>query len=166
MQIDGAVGKPVTVEPVGEAEQWVTLDFQTPVQLPPDGRTFVALHFARGTATMAAVQATGVLPEGVVEIWRGAPTGPWEALPDAAGLRGFRGRLRLTGTAPGDRPIAALRAAIAREPTKNDGVTPSPKGVPVELIAPAGAAGTVQLNIVSLTPCTVSVRDVIVTVSR
>jgi hypothetical protein len=167
VQIDGAVGKPVTLEPVGSgAEQWVTLEFQTPVALPPEGPTFLALHFARGTATMAAVNASGVLPEGVVEIWRGAPTGPWEALPDAAGLAGFRGRLRLTGTAPADRPIAPLRVAIGREPTKNDGVIPSPKGVPVELIAPAGAAGTVQLNIVSLTPCTVSVRDVIVTVSR
>jgi hypothetical protein len=115
---------------------------------------------------MAAVQSSVFTAEGVVEIWRGAPTGPWEALPDAAGLQGFRGRLRLTGVARADHPIAPVRAAIAREPVKQDGVTPSPKGVPVELIAPVGAAGTVQLNIVSLTPCTVSVRDVVVTVSR
>ena len=167
VQIEGAAGKPATVEPTAnDSEQWVTLEFQTPVALPPERPTFVALHFARGSATMAAVETTGTPAEGVVAIWRGAPTGPWEALPDAAGLQGFRGRLRLTGTARPDRPIAPLRVAIAREPTKNDGATPSPKGVPVEFIAPAGAAGTVQLNVVSLTPCTVSVRDVIVTVSR
>ena len=166
-QLEGAAGKPKTVEVASDgAERWVTLEFPAPVTLPAQGAVFAALHFVRGSATMAAVEAGSAAAEGVVEIWRGPPTGPWEALPDAAGLHGFRGRLRLTGTARTDNPIAPLRLAIAREPTSADGVTPSPKGVAAELIAPAAVAGNVQLNVVSLTPCTVSVRDVVVTVSR
>jgi hypothetical protein len=162
--LDGGAGKPTTVDGAA-AEQWVTLPLQSPFTLPLEGQVFVALHVARGSATLAAARVgTGAPSEGVVEVWRGAPTGPWERLPDGAALTGLRGRLRLVGTAPGDHPIAPLRAAMGRMPTPADGVTPSPKGVTVTLTA--GSGGTSDLQLVALTPCTVSVRDAIVTVSR
>jgi hypothetical protein len=128
---------------------------------------FIALHFIRGTATMAAVRAAGAqaAAEGVVAVFRGAPTGPWEALPDGAGLSGLRGRLRLVGVAPGDRPIAPFRVALGRTPASTDGVTPSPKGVGVSLAAAGGSSST-DLFVVAVTPCTLSVRDVVVTVNR
>jgi hypothetical protein len=103
--------------------------------------------------------------EGAVDVWRGAPTGPWEQLPDAGGLNGFRGRLRLIGSAPGDRPIAPVRLALGRLPSSIDGVTPSPKGIAFERFTD-GATTTNQLEIVSLTPCTVTVQGVVVTVTR
>ena len=162
--IDGGSGKSVSVEPKPDGtEQWVTLPFSTAMQLPPDTRVFVALHFVRGIASLAVANQTGGA-EGVVDVWRGPPTGPWEALPDGAGLSAFRGRLRLTGTASSDRPIAPVRAAVSHEPSASDGVTPSPEGVPVVLAVPP--QGTAELQIEALTPCTVSVRDVVVTVTR
>ena len=107
-----------------------------------------------------------VATAGLAEAWRGPPSGPWEALPDGAGLRTLRGRLRLTGTAPSGAPIAPLRVALSAAPRASHGVTPSPKGVPVELTAGASAPANVEVRIAALTPCTVSVRDVVVTVSR
>jgi hypothetical protein len=163
--LDGGAGKPTTVEakPDG-SEQWVTLEFPTAVTLPPNTTLFVALLFIRGTATMAAAHVSSDV-EGAVDVWRGAPTGPWEQLPDAGGLNGFRGRLRVVGTAPSDRPIAPVRIALGRLPVSIDGVTPSPKGVAFERLVD-NTTTTNQLEIVSLTPCTVTVRDVVVTVTR
>jgi hypothetical protein len=162
--IDGGAGKPASVEakPDG-SEQWVTLEFPTAVTLPPATPLFIALLFIRGTATMAGAHVSSDV-EGAVDVWRGAPTGPWEQLPDAGGLSGFRGRLRVVGTAPGDRPIAPVRIALGRLPVSTDGVTPSPKGVVFDRLA--DTTTTNQLDIVSLTPCTVTVRDVVVTVTR
>jgi hypothetical protein len=163
--LDGGAGKPTTIEakPDG-SEQWVTLEFPTAVTLPPATSLFIALLFIRGTATMAAAHVSSDV-EGAVGVWRGAPTGPWEQLPDAGGLSGFRGRLRVAGNAPGDRPIAPVRIALGRLPGTVDGLTPSPKGVVFERLADS-ATTTNELEIVSLTPCTVTVRDVVVNVTR
>jgi hypothetical protein len=170
--LDGGAGSPVAVEPLADgAEQWITLPFPTPYTLPADADVFVALHMVRGTASLAASrQPQGlqlVAPgatDGIVPAWRGPPTGPWEAVPDSADLAGLRGRLRLTGTAPNDRPVPPVRMALGRLPTRLDGVTPGPKGVPVQL-TDGGPLRPAELRVVSLTPGTVTLRDVVVTVS-
>jgi hypothetical protein len=170
--LDGGSGSPVAVEPIPDGgEQWVTLPFPSPYTLPADADVFVALHMVRGTATLAArrrLAEVGVADpdptDGIVAAWRGPPTGPWEAVPDSADLAGLRGRLRLTGTAPNDRPVAPLRMALGRLPSRADGVTPGPKGVPVQL-TDAGPPGPAELRVVALTAGTISVRDVVVTVS-
>jgi len=160
------------VEPLADgSEQWVTLPFTSPYTLPAGANVFVALHMVRGTATLAARRQLAALGEvgdlvadGVVPVWRGPPTGPWELVPDSADLAGLRGRLRLTGTAPNDRPVAPLRMALGRLPGAGDGVTPGPKGVSVQLTE-SGPPGPAGLRLVALTAGTVSLRDVVVTVS-
>lgn len=170
--LDGGSGSPVAVEPLADgSEQWITLPFPSPYTLPADATVFVALHMVRGTATVAAhrrltaeLALAGAGVDGVVTAWRGPPTGPWEAVPDSADLAGLRGRLRLTGTAPNDRPVAPIQIALGRLPSRSDGVTPGPKGVPVQLSA-TGSSAAAQLRVVSLTAGTISLRDVVVTVS-
>ncbi len=170
--LDGGSGTPVAVEPLADgSEQWVTLPFTSPYTLPAGASVFVALHMVRGTATLAARRQLAALGEvgdlaadGVVPAWRGPPTGPWELVPDSADLAGLRGRLRLTGTAPNDRPVAPLRMALGRLPGAGDGVTPGPKGVSVQLTE-SGPPGPAGLRLVALTAGTVSLRDVVVTVS-
>ncbi|MCC6774176.1 MAG: hypothetical protein IT360_23525 [Gemmatimonadaceae bacterium] len=180
--LDGGVGTPVVVDPApDDGEQWVTLPLQSPYTIAAGHELYVALHVLRGTAALpalrlsASVTDTAGTPvsssapaaqatEGATPVWRGPPTGPWELVPDSADLRGLRGRLRVTGTAPNDRPIAPVRIALGRAPGRGDGVTPGPKGVPVQLAAGVAAA-PVLLHVVALTPCTLTLRDVVVTVS-
>lgn len=179
---DGGVGTPVVVEPEPTGgEQWITLPLQSPYTMAATTDLYVALHVVRGTATLPALRigapATGTAApshpsrpldtpatEGATTVWRGPPTGPWELVPDSADLRGLRGRLRVTGIAPNDRPVAPVRVALARVPARGDGVTPGPKGVPVQLTADVVGA-PVLLHVVALTPCTLTLRDVVVTVS-
>lgn len=180
--IDGGAGAPVVVEAApGDEEQWITLPLQTPYTVEAGVDLYVALHVVRGTAALAAVRlgspssgtggeggpsvAQGQDPvEGATLVWRGPPTGPWEMVPDSADLRGLRGRVRVTGTAPNDRPIAPVRAALGRAPGRADGVTPGAKGVVVQRTA-TQAGAPVGLHVVALTPCTLTLRDVVVTVS-
>jgi len=175
--IDGGTGKPVTVEPSSDGgEKWVTLPLQSPYTLKEGAILYAALHLLRGAATMAvAVDVPYVVPadRATGEEWpaasdfalpfRGPPVGPWELIPAAPDLATFRGRLRLMGAASNDRPIAPVRVALGRVPGAADGVTPSAKGVAVQLTAPSQSNGTLQL--VALTPCTLTVRDVVLTVT-
>ncbi|MCC6928092.1 MAG: hypothetical protein IT359_03775 [Gemmatimonadaceae bacterium] len=175
--IDGGTGKPVTVEARGDGgEQWVTLPLQSPYTLKAGEIVHAALHLLRGAATMAvAVAVPYVVPADRAsgEAWpavsdfalpfRGPPVGPWELIPAAPDLATFRGRLRLVGSAPSDRPIAPVRVALGRLPGAGDGVTPTAKGVAVQLTAASESTGTLQL--VALTPCTLTVRDVVLTVT-
>jgi len=180
--IDGGTGKSVSVDAtVAGVEQWVTLPLQSPYTLKAGEQLHVALHVVRGAATMAvrseaAFTPPPPAPDGTPSVdvraesfalpFRGPPAGPWELIPASPDLAAFRGRLRLTGTAPNDRPIAPVRAALSRPPGSGDGVTPGPKGVPVQLAAPVSLASLVpSLQLVALTPCTLTVRDVVLTVT-
>ena len=64
---------------------------------------------------------------------------------------------------PTDRPLARGRGATARGRGQGDGITPGPKGVAVQLTG--GGVAPVALQLVALTPCTLTVRDVVLTVS-
>src|SRR6185436_6657354 len=95
-------------------------------------------------------------------IRRGAPTGPWKLLPkpfqvSTSALGSVRGRLRVIGYAPKDRPLAPLIVCVESSEQTLE-VTPSAKGV----AASRGFSPTVRsanLRVVSRVAGNVTLRD-------
>ncbi|HZF12409.1 MAG TPA: hypothetical protein VFE33_26775 [Thermoanaerobaculia bacterium] len=165
--LPGAVSKPVELAAAGPAspadmDVWSTFAFPRPIPLhagDPAKPRFLAILVTRGRVRWAF---TGEAAAGEVRF--GPPDGPWQPLPGLGQLSDLRGRVRLQGHALSGQPIAPLELGLvggaARIPA-----TPTPKGVTVELAGPVAATGA-ALQVVSLTAGTVTLRDVVVTVTR
>src|SRR5262249_47037647 len=106
--IDGAISTPVSIEaPPGSQDVWVSFAFASPVPIDPQALPFVAAVGSRGTVSWSLGSAAD--PSSAGRVRRGAPTGPWELLPDDGPLASLRGRVRLVGHGSHDAPVAPLQ---------------------------------------------------------
>ena len=167
--LDGGASKPVEVAamPASGDAPWSTFSFPRPLKLTAP-LPHVAVVVTRGRVRWAL---SGAAAAGAVRF--GPPDGPWQPLPDLGGLSGLGGRVRMTGHAAAEHPIAPLRLGLAPRSSPPDPgaatpalVTPTPKGVPVEVAAPAGLQPAAELHVVSLVAGTVTLKDLVVTATR
>jgi hypothetical protein len=138
------------------AQAWLSLTFPEPVALPRDRPLWAAILCSRGAATLAMTEATAATEAGQVRV--GPATGPFQALPalfDREGYAGLRARIRMTGTAPAEAPLDPLAIGWPAAAT----VLPTKKGTRVTLSG-AAVAGGPGLDLVALTPMTLTLTDI------
>ena len=148
-----------------DGETWATFALPKAVKLDGGALPYVCIVATRGEAQCAFTDSLSGST-----IWRGPPSGPFTRLPSLGGLPLLRGRVRVTGRAARQSPIAPLQLWVGSAAGAVRELTPTPKGLelaitPVAPIAP-DAAGTVTLSIVSRVPGTVSLADVRLILSR
>jgi len=147
-------GEPGTAEPVealadatsdpasltgGAGEAWVTFAFPRPVPVDDANPPWAALLVTRGELTWSlggVIDANDPIDVNLVRV--GAPTGPWKPMPTpfqtgGGPLTALRGRLRVVGVAPKDRPLASHTVALAGVSGEPIEVTPTPKGTLVTM---------------------------------
>jgi hypothetical protein len=103
-------------------------------------------------------------------IRRGAPTGPWKELPSpfqnpASPLSSVRGRVRVIGHAPKDKPLAPLSISIGSSAQAIE-VTPSAKGAAYGRSFVTPGVPSSDLCVVSLVPGNVTLRDLDVVTTK
>jgi hypothetical protein len=162
--VDGGVSQPVTLPPpTSDADVWTTFSFPQPVKIEATALPFVGVVVTRGKATWAMTDSA----DGG-QAWRGPPTGPLQELPTLGALAALHARARVMGTAPADQPVAPLLLNLGTGPATP--VSPTPKGVPVELRPPtlvdATVAGGAVLDVVSRVAGTVTLKDVLAVVTN
>lgn len=163
------VSEPVTLAAGSGDEAWTTFLFKRPVPisdeaLPNPPRPWVALLVSRGEVTWSLGATAG--PRDPINdnvIRRGAPTGPWKQLPSpfqnpASPLSSVRGRIRVIGHAPKDKPLAPLSINIGSSAQAID-VTPSAKGAAYRRSFFSPGVPSSDLCVVSLVPGNVTLRD-------
>ena len=135
---------------------------------PP--RPWVALLVSRGEVTWALGATAG--PRDPINdhvIRRGAPTGPWKRLPEpfqnpASTLSSVRGRIRVIGHAPKDKPLAPLSISIGSSAQTIE-VTPTAKGAAYRRSFSPSVHSS-DLCVVSLVPGNVTLRDLDVVTTK
>jgi hypothetical protein len=156
------VSEPVTLEAGDtDAEIWTTFSFKRPVPFDDQAPPWVALLVSRGQMSwrLGAVSVEND-PIAAHVIRRGAPTGPWKLLPkpfqgSKSALGSVRGRLRVVGYAPKDRPVAPLIVGIGRQTLE---VTPTAKGV-LSRLSFSPNVTSANLTVVSRVAGSVTLRD-------
>lgn len=159
------VSEPVTLPAGAGSEVWYTFPFKRPVAINSQNPPWAVLSISRGEVVWKLAAAAGISdPVYANVILRGAPTGPWRPLPfpfqSATSVLGsIRGRMRLSGHAPKDDPMAALIVKIASHAPKVE-VEPTAKGSAARLVfsSPARVTSPV-LRVTSRVPGNVTVRD-------
>jgi hypothetical protein len=171
------VSEPVTLNAGSDGETWTTFLFKPPVPIsdeehPNLPHPWVALIVSRGEVTWALGATKGPHdPINEHTIRRGAPTGPWKPLPEpfrnpASSLSLVRGRIRVIGHAPKDKPLAPLSFSI-ESPAENVphypyaqaiDVTPTAKGTAHRRSFSPGV-NSPDLYVVSKIPGNVTLRD-------
>ncbi|QSQ26049.1 hypothetical protein JY651_14470 [Pyxidicoccus parkwayensis] len=160
------------------SDTWTLFEFPKPVTLRGE-LPWAAVLVGRGTVEWSLGRyATGETP---LPLRRGAPTGPWEPLPAALTLSGsLGGRIHVIGharknsvVAPPVRLLPVLTGAVAPVTgTPEMRITPTARGV-AALWPPEGSSFTLDVTgktasvrITSLASGTVTVRDLVVVVSK
>jgi hypothetical protein len=162
----GGASAPVTLEPPTEAgDRWKTFAFPDAALLAgPPPLAAVMVSRGRVTLSLARLPASGTPLPGAGEVWIGPPTGPWQRLPALGILAGMRGRIRMTGRAGPEKPVAPLRVHLEGATGAPVPATPTPKGIPATIQPASGLAvgsdRTVRLIVESLVGGAVTVRDV------
>ncbi|SDD82119.1 hypothetical protein [Rhodospira trueperi] len=147
---------PASLEAGAQAWAWLSLTFPEPVPLPPDRPLWAAILCSRGAATLAMTDTTAATEAGRVRV--GPATGPFQALPalfDREGYAGLRARIRMIGTAPAEAPLDPLAIGWPAAAT----VLPTKKGTRV-ILSGAAVAGGPALDLVALTPMTLTLTDI------
>lgn len=157
--LDGGASKPASLQAT-DGDVWTTFPFPRPVPLDPAGLPYVAVQVTRGRVRWSL---TGDAAAG--QVLFGPPDGPWQPLPALGDLSALRGRVRMMGHAAPDRPVAPLQIGLAGGAVRT-AVTPSPKGVAVEVAGPVDSVAPPALEIVSLTAGTVTLSRLVVTATR
>jgi hypothetical protein len=168
--LSGGTSTPVTLD-AGKAEAWTRFDFAKPVPIDNHNPPWLAVLVSRGTVTWAMAarpSGTELVTDNILR--RGAPNGPWIALPlpfldpdpesPTAPLPLLRaaGRVRMIGTADKTKPVAPLQIGVL---TASAEVTPTPKGVLVSIPCDAPLpAGETALAVISRTAGSVTLRDI------
>jgi hypothetical protein len=160
----------------GTNDVWTRFAFPKPLPLEPGTALWAAVLVSRGTVTWA-LASSGLGQDPLVaanEVRRGAPKGPWHALPEVFFQPAFRfrgiaigrarlhalGRVRMIGTAPKTAPIAPMVIGGLGTPVA---VTPTAKGVRVQIQGATALPTTTRalgLNVVSRTAGAVTLNDV------
>lgn len=145
-----ASSEPVTLAPT-DAETWVSFPFKKPPLLPTSAANatdaapmpWAALVVSRGQVALglaAGGAAAGALVN-AMRLRRGPPNGPWKALPaplqNTGQVLDARARLRLTGLAPKDAPLAPLTLGLVGSSASRE-LNPVPKGEGASLDLGAG----------------------------
>ena len=156
------VSEPVTLEGANtETEIWTTFSFKRPVPINDQAPPWAALLVSRGQVVWSLGTVSGADdPIAAHVIRRGAPTGPWKLLPKPfqdsnSALGSVRGRLRVVGYAPKDRPVAPLIVGIGSQTLE---VTPTAKGV-VSRLSFSPHMTSANLTVVSRVAGSVTLRD-------
>jgi hypothetical protein len=162
----------------GPNDVWTRFVFPKPLALEQGTALWAAVLVSRGTVTWA-LASSNPGKDSLVEanvLRRGAPQGPWHALPEvlfqpafrfrgvAVGRLGALGRVRMIGTAPKTASMAPLVIGAVGPPLN---VTPTAKGVRVPMQGttafppPLLAAGvSLAVDVVSRTAGEVTLQDV------
>jgi hypothetical protein len=168
--ISGGTSKPVELQEAAgaaAADAWSTFAFPRPVPLDPGRLPFVAVMVTRGRVRWSLTGAAAG------QVFSGPPDGPWQPLPALGDVAALGGRVRMVGHAAPDRQVAPLEvrvagvAGAAAAPAAE--VTPTPKGVAVEVQGAAGVSvelAAPALEVLSLVAGTVTVSNVVVTATR
>jgi hypothetical protein len=147
-----------------DAETWATFVLPKAVKIE-DALPYVAIVATRGEAQCAFTDSVA----GSV-IWRGPPSGPFSRLPSLGGLPMLRGRVRVTGRAARQTPVAPLQLWVGSAATAVREITPTPKGIELSLAlatpAAPNAAGRVTMSLVSRVAGTVSLADMRLILTR
>jgi len=175
--IDGAISKPVNIEPglTGDSsDSWLTFAFPVPVPVKAESLPWVAVQVARGSVTWY-LAAFAALSE-AMPVRRGPPVGPFVALPGvfATQLAHVGGRVRAVGHAKAEAPLAPLSIDVAvagADPLVSFGpsdATPTAKGSALVWPGPLRlTAGTkVDLRVTSRVTGTVTVKQVVSVISK
>jgi hypothetical protein len=159
---------PVTLS-ASVVENWVSFTFPKPPVLetaPTAVLPWLAVVVTRGSVGWGLATVSGVVTAAVDQMLlrRGPPNGPWKALPaplqSATALLNARGRLRLTGLAPKDAPLAPLTLQVLGAAALRD-LNPLPKGEVASLSLGAGlGVNTPTLRLTSRAIGRLTLRDV------
>lgn len=170
--VDGGASRPVTLEaPTGSEESWRTFSFAGPVPLVDARMPFVAVIVGRGRVAWALTKVPSAATDvpGAGEVWCGPPAGPWQRLPAMGVLDRMRGRVRMVGHAGREKAVAPLQIHLKDATGEPEKLTPTPKGIGGTIRPPppfaVGPNHTVDLQMVSLVAGTVTLRDVLATVT-
>jgi hypothetical protein len=175
--VPNGASAPVTLAGGETPDTWTTLAFSKPVPLDKTPLPWVAVVVSRGAVTWSLAKKPAVV--GAVgsdtaladasRLRRGAPNGPWHALPlpfqssVPPSVMDARGRIRAIGHGAKTAPVAPLLLGLAGQDSPVAEVTPTAKGVPVALTfdppAPVTAANP-TLSIVSRVAGTLTLRDI------
>ena len=154
----GGASEPLTLS--AGAEAWTSFSFAKPVALDPLNPPWAALLVARGNVTWALarrINAPGC------DLRRGAPAGPWRALPAAlAGpVLDACGRVRRVGHAPKAQPLPLWTVALDGD-TASAPVPATPKGAAVNLSPSNGGANlsSSALSVLAFGPGSLTLRDI------
>jgi len=106
--VEAASSTPVVLE-AGDANaegEWLTFTFPQPVAMPEDTVRWAVVVVSRGVVAWSL----GDFPDeaDVVPIRRGVPNGPWHSLPSLLPAGNLGARIRQTGTADKETPVAPL----------------------------------------------------------
>lgn len=141
--LPNATSEPVTLAPTN-AEAWVSFPFKKPPLLPTAAdlaMPWAALLVSRGQVAFGLASAAAGAPVDALRLRRGPPNGPWKALPaplqNASQVLDARARLRLTGLAPKDAPLAPLTLGLLGSSASLE-LNPVPKGERASLALGAG----------------------------
>jgi len=165
---DAAFGAEGTSEPVtlaeSDTENWVTFPFRQAVKFDPKNPPWAALVVSRGEVVWPLGESSGLDATMANVIRLGPPAGPWKVLPPpffdvASGLSGARGRIRVAGTTPKEKPLAPWLLQIGAS-TPLFPVLPTPKGVAFRLELPSLPAADAGLRVISHLAGTLTLRDV------
>lgn len=154
---------PVTLA-ANAATGWFSFDFVKPVAIDAAAMPWLAIVATRGSAAWTPAQAGAGAGLDQQVVRRGPPNGPWKALPaalqSAGGVLDVRGRVRLTGLAPKEAPLAPVAIAVAGGASAVD-LLPTAKGVAAVLVlAPPLAVAQPVLRIVSRVAGSLVLRDI------
>lgn len=178
--LEGGVSDPVALNP-GDEAAWTTFTFPEPVPLGAVGAVWAALVPSRGLLTWPVLDleggggggsqgAGGPGPWALQQLRRRLNGDRWGELPTpfrpGGSMQGVRGRVRLVGTAPSDRPVAPLVLSLEGAPESGRPTTPVRAGTPVFVAPPSpvepGPDREGALEIVSRARAPVTLRDVAV----
>jgi hypothetical protein len=160
---------PVTLDPVpaSAAEEWITFSFETPVPIEDQNPPWAAVLVSRGQVRLSLAASSGAQdPVHPCVLRTGPPAGPWQPLPGplssgAPGLGSSRGRIRMMGRPPKDKPLAPLLVELSTGATATPvPVTPTAKGAIVQLMINPPAAATAALRITSRVAGNITLRDI------
>jgi hypothetical protein len=155
----------------GNAESWVTFPFKRPVAVDASLTFWAAVLMTRGQVTWSLGASAG--PSDPIDgnvLRSGAPAGPWLPLPKAfvdpqGPFVACRGRVRVTGHAKKDVPIAPVLVSVAGGASLP--VTPTAKGSD-QTVAVGGAVtlNGAKLSVISLAVGTVTIQNLDVVATK
>ena len=156
--LPGGASEPMTLSAGPEA--WTSFKFAKPVVLDPLNPPWAALLVARGSLTWALARRADAPG---CELRRGAPAGPWHALPAAlaGAVLDACGRVRRVGHAPKAQPLPLWTVTLDGDTTSAP-VPATPKGAVVNLSPGSGGANLplTALSVLAFGPGSLTLRDI------